>query len=75
MIQRAPFVSNSNIHNMLCWIPNRKYFFCYVYICSPLVYLNYSSHISSMTVCNVNFCSNVSNCYLYVYLRLLIKVV
>ena len=49
MSQRTPFVSNSNIHNLLCWIPNCKYFFCYVDICSPL-YLNYSSHISSMTV-------------------------
>ena len=75
MTQRAPFLSNSNIHNLLCWIPNCKYFFCYVYICSSLVYLNYSSHISSRTVRNVNLCSYVSNCHLYAYLSLLIKVV
>ena len=75
MTLSATFASNSNIHNLLCWIPNCKYFFCYVYICSPLVYLNYSSHISSMTVRNVILCSYISNRYLYAYLRLLNKVV
>ena len=75
MTQRAPFVSNSNIHNLLCWIPNCKYFFCYVYICLSLVYLNYSLHILSMTVRNVNLCSYISNSHVYAYLRLLIKVV
>ena len=75
MTQRAPFLSNSNILNLICWIPNCKYFFCYVYICSSLVYLNYSSHISSRTVRNVNLCSYVSNCHLYAYLSLFIKVV
>ena len=70
-----PFVSNSNIHKLLCWIPNCKYFFCYVYICPPLAYLNYSSHISSMTVRNVNLCFYVNNCYLHAYLKLLSIVV